>query len=102
MHIHLCMFALCSPPDNWNVIERSTYVCMKKRLIPYPLQNNINALDPEDQILCINGLVDAHAADQTKQGKPANLDEWILRVMGTCFGQSRRWLCFLPLATMLG
>jgi hypothetical protein len=57
-------------------------VWMKDRLIPYPFQNNINALDPADQIICLNGLVDATASSQLKLPKPANLDEWILRVLG--------------------
>ena len=70
------------PPDAWNIIERSTYVWMKDRLVPYPFQNNINALDPSDQLLCINGLVDATVSAQLPQPKPANFDEWIVRVMG--------------------
>ena len=72
---------------------------MKDRLVPYPFQNNINSLDIEDQLVCLNGmqhisltahqlitwsagLVDAAAAAQHHKGKPANFDEWIVRVMG--------------------
>eukprot|EP00042_Codosiga_hollandica_P042671 m.394984 g.394984 ORF g.394984 m.394984 type:complete len:539 (+) comp56382_c0_seq2:434-2050(+) len=68
--------------DTWNLIERSTYVWMKERLIPYPFHSNFNALDPEDQLLCLQGLVDASTTSQTCLPKPANLDEWFLKVMG--------------------
>ncbi len=74
---------ICSPADNWNVIERSTFVYMKNRLIPYPFQNNFNALDAPDQLACLNGLMDAHVLAEHKLPKPANMDEWILRVMGS-------------------
>ena len=57
---------------------------MKNRLIPYPFQNNFNALDAPDQLACLNGLMDAHVLAEHKLPKPANMDEWILRVMGAC------------------
>jgi len=68
--------------DAWNVVERSTYVWIRNRLVPYPFQNNINALDVEDQVACVNGLIDASQHSQLVQPKPTNFDEWIIRVMG--------------------
>jgi protoporphyrinogen oxidase len=50
--------------------------------VAYPFQNNISALDVEDQIQCINGLVDAKVANAMAPGKPKDFDEWILRVLG--------------------
>ena len=44
------------------------------------LQDNINALDIEDQLVCLHGLVDAHAEAQHAKSKPANFEEWLLRV----------------------
>ncbi len=31
---------------------------------------------------CLTGLVEAKVSNAIAQGKPANFDEWILRVMG--------------------
>ena len=48
----------------------------------YPFQNNISALDKEDQIKCLTGLVDAKLHNALAQDKPRNFDEWILRTQG--------------------
>jgi protoporphyrinogen oxidase len=66
----------------WNTLERVSYVWMKNRWVAYPFQNNISALPKEDQIKCLNGLTEAKVANTIAQGKPANFDEWIMRVMG--------------------
>ena len=55
---------------------------MKNTWVPYPFQNNIVSLPLEDQINCINGLIEAKVANATANDKPVNFDEWILRVMG--------------------
>ena len=34
------------------------------------------------QIKCLTGLADAKVKNTTAQGRPANFDEWIMRVMG--------------------
>lgn len=42
----------------------STWPCrMKGRWIPYPFQNNICGLPLEDQVACINGLIEARVAN---------------------------------------
>jgi hypothetical protein len=38
---------------------------MKHRYVPYPFQNNISHLDVEDQIACLNGLVEAKVDNHT-------------------------------------
>mmetsp|Transcript_14864 Transcript_14864/g.41789 ORF Transcript_14864/g.41789 Transcript_14864/m.41789 type:complete len:519 (+) Transcript_14864:99-1655(+) len=68
--------------EHWNTLERVSYVWIKGRYVAYPFQNNISALDKEDQINCLNGLVAAKVSCATAQGKPQNFDEWIMRVMG--------------------
>ncbi len=55
---------------------------MKGRWIPYPFQNNICGLPLEDQVKCINGLIEAKVANALAKNPPADFDEWILRVMG--------------------
>lgn len=68
--------------DAWNVHERVSYVWLKNRWIAYPFQNNIAALDKEDQITCLNGVIDAKVSNALATSKPATFDEWIMRVMG--------------------
>ena len=36
----------------------------------------------EDQINCINGLIEAKVANTVANTPPTNFDEWIMRVMG--------------------
>ena len=55
---------------------------IKQRWVPYPFQNNICSLPMEDQIKCINGLIEAKVANALAKEPPANFDEWIVRVMG--------------------
>jgi protoporphyrinogen oxidase len=74
--------ALGAGPEAWNTLERVSYVWLKNRWVAYPFQNNISALDQEDQIKCLTGCVEAKVANALAQGKPSNFDEWILRVMG--------------------
>ena len=68
--------------DAWNVHQRVSYVWLKNRWVAYPFQNNISALDKEDQIRCLSGVVDAKVANAMATTKPSNFDEWIMRVMG--------------------
>jgi len=62
--------------EAFNVIQRSTYVYMKDRLVPYPFQNNINVLDIDDQLLCLNGLIDTTTQAVTSRDLPVTLDEY--------------------------
>ena len=68
--------------EHWAVHERVSYVWMKNRWVPYPFQNNICSLPLEDQVNCINGLIEAKVANAVAKDPPKNFDEWILRVMG--------------------
>jgi protoporphyrinogen oxidase len=69
--------------EHWATHERVSYVWMKNRWVPYPFQNNICSLPLENQVDCINGLIDAKVANALATAPPANFDEWILRVMGS-------------------
>lgn len=68
--------------EHWAVHERVSYVWMRNTWVPYPFQNNICSLPLEDQINCINGLIEAKVTNALATTKPANFDEWIMRVMG--------------------
>lgn len=74
--------AIGTGEEFWATHERVSYVWMKNRWIPYPFQNNICSLPLEDQVNCINGLIEAKVANAIAKSPPANFDEWILRVMG--------------------
>lgn len=40
-------------------------------------------LPKDEQVKCIDGMIDAALAARTATTKPANFDEWIVRMMGT-------------------
>ena len=42
--------ALGAGPEAWNTLERVSYVWYKNRWVAYPFQNNISALDKDDQV----------------------------------------------------
>jgi protoporphyrinogen oxidase len=50
--------------------------------VPYPFQNNISMLPKEDQVKCMDGLIDAALEARVANTKPKNFDEWILRNQG--------------------
>lgn len=95
-------------PDDWYEHERVSYVRSKNTWVPYPyqvrsgrgvgasrrkwladseltflpLQNNITMLPVEDQVKCIEGMIDAAEVRARAADKPKNFDEWIVRMMG--------------------
>jgi protoporphyrinogen oxidase len=67
--------------EDWVCHIRESWVWMRDRWIPYPLQNNIWRLPEKDLIHCLNGLVDVTKTAGTKP-RPANFHQWILDNMG--------------------
>jgi len=74
--------AIGTGDENWETHERVSYIYLDETWIPYPFQNNISVLSIEKQILCLNGLINGKILNTTATNKPANFDEWIIRVMG--------------------
>ncbi|KAL8281098.1 hypothetical protein RQP46_006456 [Phenoliferia psychrophenolica] len=68
--------------DDWYEHERVSYVRSKGLWVPYPYQNNITILPVEEQVKCIEGMVDAAVVRASNQDKPKTFDEWIIRQMG--------------------
>jgi protoporphyrinogen oxidase len=66
--------------DEWLEHMRESWVWMRDRFIPYPLQNNIHLLPRTEFGLCIRGLIDS-----LKQGAPnlRNFQDWIEASFGT-------------------
>jgi len=72
------------PKDgDWYEHQRISYVRCKEQWVPYPFQNNISMLPKEDQVNCIDGMMDAALEARVANSKPKNFDEWIVRMMGT-------------------
>lgn len=98
--------------DDWYEHERVSYVRSKGLWVPYPYQarpatefpagprtqltpipprfflvqqNNITILPVEEQVKCIEGMVDAAVVRASNQDKPKTFDEWIIRQMGAFY-----------------
>lgn len=61
--------------------ERVSYVRSKGFWVPYPYQNNISMLPKEEQVVCMEGMIDA-AVNYNATPKPTTFDEWIVKNMG--------------------
>ncbi|KAF2005859.1 UDP-galactopyranose mutase-like protein [Amniculicola lignicola CBS 123094] len=68
--------------EDWYNHERVSYVRCKNLWVPYPFQNNISMLPKEDQVKCIDGMIDAALEARVANSKPKDFDEWIIRMMG--------------------
>ncbi len=64
--------ASCAGPERWNTLQRVSYVWIKGRWVAYPFQNNISALDTEDQVTSapLTGAEQCNVG-QTVHGQPA-------------------------------
>ncbi|OBT46930.1 hypothetical protein VE00_02521 [Pseudogymnoascus sp. WSF 3629] len=78
-----CIDEALPKEGDWYTHERVSYVRCKNLWVPYPFQNNISVLPKDDQVRCINGMIDASMDARVAVNKPANFDEWIIRMMGT-------------------
>lgn len=77
-----CIDEALPKDDDWYTHQRISYVRYKGLWVPYPFQNNISMLPKEDQVTCIDGLIDAALEARVANTKPKNFDEWILRNTG--------------------
>ena len=66
-------------PEGWLKHQRESWVWMRDRFIPYPFQNNIHRLPPDDLDACLKGLVELY---KSPPAKPASFRDWILAVFG--------------------
>ena len=66
------------PPNEWVQHERSTWIWMKDRFIPYPFQNNLRYLPETDLRRCIDGL--KSAKQNFRDSK--NFLDWIYNTFG--------------------
>lgn len=52
--------------------------------VPFPFQNNISMLPKEDQVYCMETMIDAALEAKASKEAPKDFDQWILRNAGQC------------------
>ncbi|KAH8175605.1 flavin containing amine oxidoreductase domain-containing protein [Sarocladium implicatum] len=77
-----CIDEALPKDDDWYTHQRISYVRYKDLWVPYPFQNNISMLPKEEQVTCIDGLIDAAMEARVSATKPTDFDQWILRMQG--------------------
>lgn len=77
-----CIDEALPKEDDWFTHQRISYVRYKGLWVPYPFQNNISMLPKDDQVKCVEGLIDSALECRVANTKPKNFDEWILRMTG--------------------
>ena len=60
--------------DGWLRHERKSWVWMRNRFVPYPLQNNVHRLPADDLDKCLQGLVDI---TRSPRKDPRTFRDWI-------------------------
>ncbi|KAL2352670.1 UDP-galactopyranose mutase [Cryomyces antarcticus] len=78
-----CIAQALPNETDWYTHQRISYVRCKNLWVPYPFQNNISMLPKEEQVKCMDGMIDAALEARVSNTKPQNFDEWIVRMMGT-------------------
>ena len=70
-------------PDGWINHRRESGIWLKGRYVPYPFQNNLHRLDPEDRWQCVEGLYHAWSAQQEGANPiPEHFEAWMLSTFG--------------------
>ena len=65
--------------EGWLNHQRESWVWTQNRFVPYPFQNNLHRLDPEERWNCVKGLLAAEAG----LVKPAHFGEWMESTFGS-------------------
>ena len=66
--------------DGWYHHQRSSWIWIRERFVPYPFQNNIHRLPPADLDKCLQGLVEI---TKSPRHKPNTFRDWIEVNFGT-------------------
>ena len=59
--------------DEWLIHDRESWIWMRERFVPYPLQNNVHLLPDADKRACLVGLLRRQPGDTP----PSNFSEWV-------------------------
>jgi protoporphyrinogen oxidase len=69
--------------DGWHHHQRESWVWISNRFVPYPFQNNLHRLPPEQRWKCVNGLMEVTQKKSIAEtDKPAHFEDWILKTFG--------------------
>jgi protoporphyrinogen oxidase len=68
-------------PECWNHFSRQSWIWMRKRMIPYPLQKNIHWLPDEDLAVCLDGLKNLKSL-KADDDENEDFSKWALRQFG--------------------
>lgn len=77
-----CINEALPSEEDWYTHQRISYVRCKGLWVPYPFQNNISMLPKEEQVRCMDGMIDAAMEARVANTKPKDFDEWIMRNCG--------------------
>ena len=70
--------------DGWNELERESWVWIRDRWVPYPFQNNLHRLKPEDCWACVQGLlVASRKALKGETPAPQHFADWMQATFGS-------------------
>ncbi|EGV17445.1 protoporphyrinogen/coproporphyrinogen oxidase [Thiocapsa marina] len=71
--------------EGWIEHQRESWVWIRDRFVPYPLQYNLHRLPPEERWQCVEGLLSIAGHEPAAQPIPAtarDFDEWMLATFG--------------------
>jgi protoporphyrinogen oxidase len=66
----------------WLEHVREAWVWMRDTWIPYPLQNNIWRLPPNELVACLEGLLDVYTRRDVDAARPRSFREWLVASFG--------------------
>ena len=72
------VMAAVIPEDGWVSHERESWIWMRNRFVPYPLQYNIGKLPQQEMLECLAGLLSC----KNESLPNANFLDWILHTFG--------------------
>jgi protoporphyrinogen oxidase len=67
--------------DGWLSHQRESWIWIRNRFVPYPLQNNLHRLPPNDRWECVQGLLSVQDSVSTCK-PPMNFADWMRTTMG--------------------
>ncbi len=73
------------PLAGWLSHQRDSWIWIRNRFVPYPFQNNLHRLPPEDRWACVQGLIEALRVP--RRHPPAHFGEWMTATMGEGIAQ---------------
>lgn len=74
--------------DDWYEHQRVSYIRSGSAWVPYPYQNNISQLPQSEQLVALDGLLEAaELRAATPTVKPVTFEQWIDRNLGKGIGE---------------